>query len=96
MVRIPLEAPATVAEVDFVVNAIARRLTLNSAVTVLDELRDYLGLVGTKKGCDQGACVACNVLLDGKRVLSCLTMSSRAHQYASTSVIAWAKAAGAS
>ncbi len=66
-----------VIEVDFVVNATARWLKLDSAVTLLDALREHLDLVGTKKGCDQGACGACTVLLDGRRVLSCLTLAAQ-------------------
>jgi xanthine dehydrogenase YagT iron-sulfur-binding subunit len=75
--RPPLEAPPTLIEVDFVVNATPRRLTMDSSVTLLEALREHLGLVGTKRGCDQGACGACTVLLDGKRVLSCLTLAAQ-------------------
>jgi len=72
----PLAASAVV-EIDFRVNGSARRLRVDSDVTLLDALRDHLDLVGTKKGCDQGACGACTVLLDGKRVLSCLTLAAQ-------------------
>jgi xanthine dehydrogenase YagT iron-sulfur-binding subunit len=57
------------------VNRNSHDLTLDPRVTVLDALRDHLHLTGTKKGCDQGQCGACTVLIDGKRVLSCLTLA---------------------
>ena len=59
------------------VNGRAWSLLLDSRMTLLDALREHLGLTGTKKGCDQGACGACTVLLDGKRVLSCLTLAAQ-------------------
>ena len=59
------------------VNGADHELRLDPRVTLLDALRDALGLTGTKKGCDQGACGACTVLLDGKRVVSCLTLAAQ-------------------
>ena len=57
------------------VNGTRPTLTLDPRVSLLDALRDHLHLTGTKKGCDQGACGACTVLVDGERILSCLTLA---------------------
>jgi xanthine dehydrogenase YagT iron-sulfur-binding subunit len=70
---------ATVPEVAVTlqVNGADHELRLDPRVTLLDALRDVLGLTGTKKGCDQGACGACTVLVDGRRVVSCLTLAAQ-------------------
>ena len=57
----------------FTVHGEPVRLTLDPRESLLDVLRERLGLTGTKKGCDQGQCGACTVHLDGRRVVSCLT-----------------------
>ena len=57
------------------VNGSERRLTIEPRVTLLDALRERIGLPGTKKGCDRGQCGACTVLIDGRRVNSCLALA---------------------
>jgi xanthine dehydrogenase YagT iron-sulfur-binding subunit len=57
------------------VNGTRHELRLDPRTTLLDALREHLDLTGTKKGCDQGACGACTVLIDGRRYNSCLTLA---------------------
>jgi xanthine dehydrogenase YagT iron-sulfur-binding subunit len=68
---------ATGVTVTLRVNGTGHPLHLDPRVTLLDALRDELGLTGTKKGCDQGACGACTVLVDGRRVVSCLALAAQ-------------------
>jgi xanthine dehydrogenase YagT iron-sulfur-binding subunit len=57
------------------VNGEAREITVDNRTSLLDMLRERAGLTGTKKGCDQGACGACTILVNGQRVTSCLTLA---------------------
>jgi xanthine dehydrogenase YagT iron-sulfur-binding subunit len=73
---VPATVPAgAAAEVTLSVNGARHRVTVEPRVTLLDALRDRIGLTGTKKGCDRGECGACTVLVDGERIKSCLTLA---------------------
>lgn len=69
-------ASAGTAPVRLIVNGAEHVLELDPRQSLLDVLRETLDLTGTKKGCNQGACGACTVLVDGKRIVSCLTLAS--------------------
>jgi xanthine dehydrogenase YagT iron-sulfur-binding subunit len=68
------------------VNGSDHALNLDARTALLDALREHIGLMGTKKGCDHGQCGACTVLLDGERVLSCLTLAAQAQGRAITTI----------
>ena len=68
------------------VNGVEHSLALEPRVTLLDALRESLGMMGTKKGCDRGQCGACTVLVDGRRINACLTLAVM-HQRAKITTI---------
>jgi xanthine dehydrogenase YagT iron-sulfur-binding subunit len=80
--------------VNLTVNDREHRLALDVRTTVLDALREHVGLTGAKKGCDHGQCGACTVLLDGRRVLSCLTLAVSVHGRRITTIEGLAKPDG--
>jgi xanthine dehydrogenase YagT iron-sulfur-binding subunit len=83
MAQTPTKTPNPTAEisasdtikVSLRVNGTAHTLQIEPRVTLLDALREYIGLTGSKKGCDHGQCGACTVLVDGRRINSCLSLA---------------------
>ncbi len=70
------KSPIEPMPVNLTVNGLARTITVEPRMTLLDALREKLALTGTKKACDRGECGACTVHVDGRRVLSCMTMAA--------------------
>lgn len=68
------------------VNGSRLPLTVEPRISLLDALREQAGLTGTKKGCDRGACGACTVHIDGRRVVACLTLAARCQGKAITTI----------
>ena len=69
------EPPQRVVTVELQINRRSHSLTLDPRTTLLDALREHLALTGSKKGCDHGQCGACTVLIEGRRINSCLTLA---------------------
>ena len=73
--RSPPPSEAATMRIALNINNARHELNVEPRVTLLDALREYLGLMGTKKGCDRGQCGACTVLVNGRRINSCLTLA---------------------
>ena len=76
------------------VNGVEHRLGLDVRTTLLDALREHIGLTGSKKGCDHGQCGACTVLVDGRRTLACLTLAVATQGRAVSTIEGLARADG--
>ena len=81
-------------QLQLAINGQPHTMRVDPRVTLLDALREHLTLTGTKKGCDQGQCGACTVLINGKRVLSCLPLAAQANGQSVTTIEGLAQADG--
>ncbi|MET7698252.1 2Fe-2S iron-sulfur cluster-binding protein [Streptomyces sp. NPDC005485] len=81
-----VSAPSTYSAITLTVNGEQYSLPVDHRTTLLDALREHLDLTGTKKGCDQGQCGACTVLLDGRRAVSCLQLAVAAEGRSVTTI----------
>jgi xanthine dehydrogenase YagT iron-sulfur-binding subunit len=77
-------APGSAVPINLTINGRQYQLALDSRASLLDTLREHVGLTGTKKGCDHGQCGACTVHVGGKRVLSCLTLAAAVREPVTT------------
>jgi xanthine dehydrogenase YagT iron-sulfur-binding subunit len=83
--------PSLPVDLDLNINDARKSLRIDPRTTLLDALREHAGLTGSKKGCDHGQCGACTVMIDGRRVLSCLTLALAAQGQQITTIEGLAK-----
>jgi xanthine dehydrogenase YagT iron-sulfur-binding subunit len=87
-------SPRTPLNLTISINGQPHQLALDARTTLLDALREHIGLTGTKKGCDHGQCGACTVHIDGRSALSCLTLAASVEGRDVTTIEGLAKADG--